>query len=248
LTIITALDFANADQALRFVDSIDPELTRLKVGKELFSAAGPGFVDAVQSRGFDVFLDLKFCDIPNTVAGALASAVDLGVWMVDVHASGGPRMLDAARQAVPLMRGGEGTRLIAVTVLTSMDITELKAVGIADSPQDQVKRLAILAADAGLDGVVSSPLEVPLIRSLGYNPFITVTPGVRPQPGNSSTSTLTTAGQAGDDQKRVMTPTDAVRAGSDYLVIGRPITQAADPVGVLRDLHAELASASASPA
>ena len=239
--IITALDFADADTALGFVDTLDPELPRLKVGKQLFTRAGPQFVDAIQQRGFDVFLDLKFFDIPNTVAAALSVAVDMGVWMVNVHAGGGPHMLEAARKAVPPVHEGVGTRLIAVTVLTSMDSAELLAVGVPDVPEQQVRRLGTLAFDHGLDGVVCSPLEVPLIRALANRRFLTVTPGVRPQ--STSATPISTAGQAGDDQRRIMTPANAIRAGSDFLVIGRPITRAAQPLAVLRALRAEIDAA-----
>lgn len=251
--IITALDFADADTVLGFIDTLDPELTRLKVGKQLFTRAGPLLVDAIQQRGFDVFLDLKFFDIPNTVAAALSVAVDMGVWMVNVHAGGGPHMLEAARKAVPPVHEGVGTRLIAVTVLTSMDSAELLAVGVPDLPEQQVRRLGTLAFDHGLDGVVCSPLEVPLIRRLAsaaasasenspaQRQFLTVTPGVRPQ--STSGASISTAGQVGDDQRRVMTPADAIRAGSDFLVIGRPITGAVQPLVVLRALHAEINAA-----
>ena len=234
--IITALDFGSDKEALAFVDTIDPSLTRLKVGKELFTTAGPSFVEQLQRKGFDVFLDLKFHDIPNTVAGALSAAVRLGVWMVNVHASGGPRMLEAARRAVPVADGTAGTRLIAVTVLTSMDNAELASVGVARSANEQVEALTKLAVEQGIDGVVCSPREVSRIRTMTPNSFLTVTPGVRPA----------NAGVANDDQRRTMSPADAVKAGSSYLVIGRPITQASNPLDVLRLLNQDVGSAAQS--
>ncbi len=235
--IITALDFNNAKDALALADKIDPQASRVKVGKELFTIAGPALVEQLQRKGFDVFLDLKFHDIPNTVAGALKAAASLGVWMVNVHASGGPAMLSAARAAIaPFMDTG-GTRVIGVTVLTSMDEEQLSATGVAATPAQQVMRLASLVKQAGLDGVVCSPKEVGLIRQNIDGPFITVTPGVRP-----IASLVSSAGGQADDQRRVMTPADAVAAGSDYLVIGRPITQAVDPQqaldAIVHELHA----------
>ena len=229
--IITALDYDNSIAALEFVDRINPELTRLKVGKELFTRAGPQFVEQLQARGFDVFLDLKFHDIPNTVAGALSAAASLGVWMVNVHAAGGPRMLDAARKAIPAYTQSGGTRLIAVTVLTSMDDAELQSVGVSHTAQDQVKKLTQLSVDHGLDGVVCSAQEVSHIRSFVPSSFLTVTPGVRPAVGSVS----------GDDQRRTMTPQEAAQAGSDYLVIGRPITQSDNPVESLQTIQSQIA-------
>ncbi len=228
--IITALDFNNPKAAIEFADQIDPALSRLKVGKELFTVAGPALVEALQKKGFDVFLDLKFHDIPNTVAGALSAAASLGVWMVDVHACGGPRMLEAARKAVTPAGATGGTRLIAVTVLTSMDKSELSAIGIDKTPQQQVATLAQLTIDQGLDGVVCSPQEVALINGLTSDSFLTVTPGVRPASANIKA----------DDQRRVMTPSEAIAAGSSYLVIGRPITQSDNPLQTLKDIHAQI--------
>jgi len=230
--IITALDYNSADQALAFVEKIDPSLTRLKVGKELFTAAGPSLVEALQKQGFDVFLDLKFHDIPNTVAGALSVAVSMGVWMVNVHACGGPRMLEAARTAVPVAGQNGGTRLIAVTVLTSMNDAELNKVGVQQSAESQVLALTQLAINQGLDGVVCSAREVGLIRSISPASFLTVTPGVRPATANINN----------DDQRRVMTPADAVKAGSSYLVIGRPITQAENPLESLQQINKQISS------
>ena len=225
--IITALDFDNSTKALEFVELIDPSLTRVKVGKELFTLAGPVLIEQLQQRGFDVFLDLKFHDIPNTVAGALKAAASLGVWMVNVHASGGPRMLDAARSAVPVAQGNAGTRLIAVTVLTSMDHKELGSIGVSNSPQQQVQNLATMTAEHGLDGVVCSAQEVAEIKKCTPEHFLTVTPGVRPASNDVK----------GDDQKRTMTPVEAVLAGSSYLVVGRPITQAVNPRQTLVDMN-----------
>lgn len=229
--IITALDYNTAAAALEFVDKIDPALTRLKVGKELFTCAGPALVEQLQNKGFDVFLDLKFHDIPNTVAGALSAAASLGVWMVNVHALGGPRMLDAARQAIPVA-SNDGTLLIAVTVLTSMDDSELHSIGVQHSAKEQVQRLTQLSVDHGLDGVVCSAQEVEQIRTFVPSSFLTVTPGVRPADG----------GVSNDDQRRIMTPIDAIKAGSNYLVIGRPITQASNPLESLQSIYSQLSS------
>lgn len=229
--IITALDYNTSAAALDFVDKIDPALTRLKVGKELFTRSGPPLVEQLQKKGFDVFLDLKFHDIPNTVAGALSAAASLGVWMVNVHASGGPRMLDAARKAIPVSNN-DGTLLIAVTVLTSMDDAELQSIGVQGSAKAQVQRLTQLSVDHGLDGVVCSAQEVEQIRSSVTSSFLTVTPGVRPVDGEVNN----------DDQRRVMTPLEAIRAGSNYLVIGRPITQASNPLEALQNIYSQIAS------
>ena len=223
--IIVALDFADAASALKLVDQLDPALCRLKVGKELFTAAGPDFVRALVARGYEVFLDLKFHDIPNTVAAACRAAAGLGVWMLNVHASGGSRMMTAAREAL-----GNGPRplLIAVTVLTSMSAEDLGEVGVADAPPDQVLRLARLAQVCRLDGVVSSAQEAALLRAdLGAD-FRLVTPGIRP------------AGAEVADQRRVMTPAEALLAGATDLVIGRPITAAADPLAALRQIQTDI--------
>jgi orotidine-5'-phosphate decarboxylase len=225
--IVVALDYPDPEAARRFVARVRPELCRLKVGKELFVAAGPSFVEELVDQGYAVFLDLKFHDIPNTVAQACKTAARLGVWMINVHASGGPRMLAAAREA--LEGPGERPLLIAVTVLTSMGGEELRAVGVADEPETQVLRLAGLARDAGLDGVVCSAREAPALRQAMGEGFFLVTPGIRP------------AGSDAADQTRILTPAQAIRAGSDYLVIGRPITQAGDPVAALREIAAEIA-------
>lgn len=227
--VIVALDYPSADAARAFVAGVDPQLCRLKVGKELFTRSGPALVDELVGQGFDVFLDLKFHDIPNTVGQACAAAADLGVWMMNVHASGGRRMMTAAREALE-QRGGPRPLLIGVTVLTSMGAEDLAEVGVPVAPADQVMRLADLARAAGLDGVVCSPKESALLRHRLGEDFLLVTPGVRP------------AGSDIGDQKRVLTPADAIRQGSDYLVIGRPVTQAGDPVAVLRSINAEIMS------
>jgi orotidine-5'-phosphate decarboxylase len=224
--IIVALDYPSADAALQLVEQLSPELCRLKVGKELFTRAGPQLVESLVGQGFDVFLDLKFHDIPNTVASACHAAADLGVWMLNVHALGGGRMLESAREGVS--RAGHSPLLIAVTILTSMDETDLAAVGLAGSPLENVMRLARLAQHSGLDGIVCSSREVTPLRAELERDFKLVTPGIRP------------AGSQADDQRRIMTPVDAVTNGSDYLVIGRPVTQADDPVGVLRTINSEL--------
>jgi len=224
---------------------VEGELTRLKIGNQLFTVAGPAFVDYCQAKGFDVFLDLKYHDIPNTVASALEAAASLGVWMVNVHASGGPAMLSASRDAISqydrsAVTGG-GTRIIGVTVLTSLDHKQLSASGLDVDPAEHVARLAKLTREAALDGVVCSPHEVGLIRSIAKNNFLIVTPGVRPDPASTVPfSVISSHGGKPDDQLRTLTPFDAILAGSDYLVIGRPITQAASPVDVLAALAAEV--------
>lgn len=226
--VIVALDYPDAASALQLVDCLTPDLCRLKVGKELFTRAGPQLVEKLAGRGFDVFLDLKFHDIPNTVASACHAAADLGVWMVNVHALGGKRMLLAAREG--LERATQPPLLIAVTILTSMDTNDLAAVGLSGSPEDNVVRLATLAHESGLDGVVCSSRETVIIRNRLGPDFSLITPGIRP------------AGSQADDQRRVMTPADAIRAGSNYLVIGRPVTRADDPVSVLRTINSELSA------
>ena len=228
--IIVALDYANAADALAIVDRLTPELCRLKVGKELFTRSGPELVRELVGRGFDVFLDLKFHDIPNTVAQACRAAAELGVWMVNVHAQGGRKMMNAAREALAEY-GERRPLLIAVTVLTSLGAEDIAEVGLSGAPADNVLRLAALARDCGLDGVVCSPQEAADLKQRLGAGFRLVTPGVRP------------AGAAQGDQRRVMTPGDAVAAGADYLVVGRPITQAADPLAVLRSIEAEIGQA-----
>lgn len=226
--IVVALDYPDVESARRFVARIRPGLCRLKVGKELFVVAGPEFVRELVGQGYAVFLDLKFHDIPNTVAQACKAAARLGVWMVNVHASGGPHMLAAARESL------EGVcqrpLLIAVTVLTSMGDDELRAIGIDTDAQQQVMRLAALTRDAGLDGVVCSARESPALRQSMGKEFCLVTPGIRP------------AGSDRGDQTRTLTPVQALQAGADYLVIGRPVTQAVDPVDALQRICAEIAT------
>lgn len=226
--IIVALDFPSAQQALEFVEHLEPDMCRLKVGKELFTLAGPDLVRQLTDRGFDVFLDLKFHDIPNTVAQACKAAASLGVWMVNVHALGGRTMMQAAREGLDGVV--QPPLLIAVTILTSMASKDLQEVGLAADPQENVMHLAALAKASGLDGVVCSSREVTALRTALGNEFCLVTPGIRPTGSDSG------------DQKRVMTPTEAIRAGSDYLVIGRPITRADDPVATLEQLNLELAA------
>jgi orotidine-5'-phosphate decarboxylase len=226
--IIVALDFAAEAEALDLVDRLDPARCRLKVGKELFTRLGPALVDRLQRRGFEVFLDLKFHDIPNTVAAACAAAADLGVWMVNVHASGGLRMMEAARER--LNRYTQPPLLIGVTVLTSLDESDLTAVGCPGSPRERVLMLAALGRSAGLDGVVCSPQEAGPVRDALGGGFLRVTPGVRP------------AGALLGDQKRVMTPAEAIAAGADYLVIGRPITAVADPLAALIEIEQSLSA------
>ena len=225
--VIVALDYNSADEALSFVKKVSPESCKLKVGNELFTTAGPDFVRTLCDKGFGVFLDLKFHDIPNTVSRACEAAARLGVWLVNVHASGGAVMMRAAAEA--LAKFEHRPRLIAVTVLTSMDREQLGGIGLDLEPVEQVKRLAALAHDSGLDGVVSSAREVEAIKSICGRDFMCVTPGIRP-----ATAAL-------GDQKRVMTPAEAVKVGADYLVIGRPVTLADDPVATLESINNEIA-------
>jgi len=212
--IIVALDFSTKKACLDFLQNIDPERCRVKVGKELFTRSGPDLIRQINLEGYDVFLDLKFHDIPNTVAGALKVAADLGVWMVDVHASGGKAMLDASREALNYQ---QAPLLIAVTVLTSIGPEELSQIAVTNTPQQQVQVLADLAVDSGLDGVVCSAQETDFLRLQCPSDFKLVTPGIRPN------------GESVDDQKRVVIPRSALQQGSDFLVIGRPITQASNP-------------------
>ena len=226
--VIVALDYPDADSALQLVDRLEPGLCRLKVGKELFTRSGPALVADLAGRGFDVFLDLKFHDIPNTVASACHAAADLGVWMLNVHALGGERMLTAAREGIA--RASSSPLLVAVTILTSMDEHDLAAIGLAGEPAENVLRLAGLAHRCGLDGVVCSSRETAVLREQFGDSFRLVTPGIRP------------SGSKADDQRRVMTPVDAIKNGSTYLVIGRPVTRADDPVSVLRTINSELSA------
>jgi orotidine-5'-phosphate decarboxylase len=224
--IIVALDYPDAEQALLLVNQLTPDLCRLKIGKELFTSAGPQLIETVQDKGFQVFLDLKFHDIPNTVAKACEAAARLGVWMVNVHALGGKKMMQAAREAVDKFE--QRPRLIAVTILTSMDEQDISEVGLHGAPGDNVMSLARLAKDSGIDGVVCSPKEVAQLRQQLAGDFLLVTPGVRPQ------------GASQDDQKRTMTPKQALQSGASYLVIGRPITKADDPLKALTVICTEI--------
>jgi orotidine-5'-phosphate decarboxylase len=226
--IIVALDYPDPGAARAMLARLDPHRCRVKIGKELFTRAGPELVRAAVDAGFAVFLDLKFHDIPNTVAGACDAAADLGVWMVNVHAQGGPAMLDAARER--LERRATRPLLIAVTVLTSLEAADLDAIGCPGTPKERVLGLAGLAHRAGLDGVVCSPMEASALRAAFGAGFRLVTPGVRP------------ASAGVQDQKRVMTPAAAVAAGADDLVVGRPITAADEPLAVLAAIEAELAT------
>lgn len=225
--VIVALDFANADTAMNFVRTLDSDLCRVKVGKELFTSAGPDLVRQLHSLGFEVFLDLKFHDIPATTAKAVASAAELGVWMVNVHASGGEEMLKAAVAALQPY-GRLAPKLIAVTVLTSMSQAQLEGVGVARPLTAQVLSLAELAQQCGLDGVVCSAKEAPILRASLGDDFLLVTPGIRP------------AGSEYYDQKRVMTPEDALKAGVSYLVMGRPIREADNPNEMLQKIQQTL--------
>ncbi|AQQ01315.1 MULTISPECIES: orotidine-5'-phosphate decarboxylase [Pseudoalteromonas] len=222
--ILIALDYDDQQIALNFVKQLSPDTCRLKVGKEMFTYFGPAFVKELIDLGFDVFLDLKFHDIPNTVAKAVTAAAKMGVWMVNVHASGGFEMMHKAKLALEQF-GDKAPLLIAVTVLTSMDEKELKRLGIEKSPQEQVIYLARLAKEAGLDGIVCSAQEAKVLKVELGDKFKLVTPGIRPE------------GSDAGDQKRIMTPKQAIDAGSDYLVIGRPITKSNDPVKVLNDVN-----------
>ncbi|EEF80366.1 orotidine-5'-phosphate decarboxylase [Methylophaga thiooxydans] len=224
--IIVALDYANAEAALTMADQIDPKRARVKVGKELFTRSGPQVVDALVKRGFDVFLDLKYHDIPNTVAKACAAAADLGVWMLNVHTLGGGAMMSAAKEAVG--NTSDSPILIGVTLLTSMDKQTFDQIGLQGTMTDTVVRLATLAKNSGLDGVVCSAQEAtPLREQLGQD-FQLITPGIRP------------AGSDRGDQHRTMTPQQALAAGSHYLVIGRPITAATDSMQALLDIERSL--------
>ena len=226
--VIVALDYDNKETALSFVAQLDPSLCKLKVGKEMFTLFGPEFVKTLVSKGFDVFLDLKFHDIPNTVAKACKAAAELGVWMVNVHASGGVPMMKAAKEAIANSSHPQ-TKLIAVTVLTSMDQAQLSDVIDNVTPQQQVLRLCKLTQQAGLDGIVCSAQEAQLLRQTFTNEFLLVTPGIRPK------------GADAGDQKRVMTPDEAIDSGVSYLVMGRPITKADDPVAVLTSVNHSIA-------
>lgn len=226
--VIVALDFPTAHTAIELAQNLSPDLCRLKVGKELYTRSGPSLVEELQCMGFDVFLDLKFHDIPQTVAGAVRAAADIGVWMVNIHASGGRRMMDAAREVIA--GSTHKPLLIGVTVLTSMSDDDLLELGYHNSVQQRVLQLAALAAGSGLDGVVCSAMEASALREAHGPDFCLVTPGIR------------LAGDDAADQRRVVTPADAMKMGSDYLVIGRSVTAAADPLAALQRVHRELHS------
>lgn len=221
---IIALDFPTVAEALQLATRLDPSLCHVKVGKELFTQGGPGIIEHLIKLDYQVFLDLKFHDIPNTVAAACRAAADLGVWMMDVHAFGGTAMLEAARNS--LEKVSHPPLLMAVTVLTSLTESDLKALGITDKPLDQAHRLARLAQSAGMDGVVCSAHEANSLRKNLGQDFYLVTPGIRPASWENP-----------DDQRRTMTPRQALAAGADYLVIGRPVTRAADPLQALQSLY-----------
>ena len=226
--VIVALDYADAQSALKLVNQLNPDLCKLKIGKELFTAAGPQLVEQLVAKNFKVFLDLKFHDIPNTVKKACEAAANLGVWMLNVHASGGSTMMQAALEGVNKSR--HQPYLIAVTVLTSMNQADLNEIGIEYSVENQVLRLAKLTQQAGLHGVVCSAQEATLLKQHLKNDFLLVTPGIRP-----ATASL-------DDQSRVLTPAQAIKMGASYLVVGRPITQAENPIKVLEAIVQEIQS------
>jgi orotidine-5'-phosphate decarboxylase len=225
--VIVALDYPAAEPALALAEQLTPALCRLKVGKELYTRCGPPLVERLQAMGFDVFLDLKFHDIPNTVAGAVRAAGELGVWMVNVHAGGGRRMMEAAVESLQSIK--ERPMLIGVTVLTSMTEEDLRELGYRETAAQRVLRLAALSADSGLDGVVCSAMEAEDLRRARGSDFCLVTPGIR------------LAGDSADDQRRVVTPGEALAKGSDYLVIGRSVTGADNPLQALERVHQELA-------
>lgn len=264
--IIVALDFPDAKGALDLVSRLDPNLCRVKVGKELYTAAGPSLVEKLQQTGFGVFLDLKFHDIPNTVASACLAAAKLGVWMINVHALGGRAMMVAARDALSKLT--QRPRLIAVTLLTSMADADMREIGLAGNPQRAVLRLAYLVQECGLDGVVCSAQEAALLRQSCGAGFLLVTPGIRLRAEGADERTTENGGIVGqllhpmrmlrryaeaflavpmlgrgtlDDQKRIATPSEAVANGANYLVIGRPITRAPDPLAALRRICDEIA-------
>lgn len=224
--VIVALDYANAKEALSLVHQLDPTLCKLKVGKELFTATGPQLIEQLVAKDFKVFLDLKFHDIPNTVAKACEAASNLGVWMLNVHASGGTAMMQSALEGVN--KSKHNPYLIAVTVLTSMSQENLTELGVNNSLQTQVIKLASLTQQSGLHGVVCSAMEAEQLRKVTNKDFLLVTPGIRP--ANASV----------DDQTRVMTPSTALSKGASYLVIGRPITKAPNPIEALHSIHNEI--------
>jgi orotidine-5'-phosphate decarboxylase len=231
--LLVALDVPTSREAVELATALRGHVGGFKVGSQLFTSAGPDIVRSLVAQGDRVFLDLKFHDIPNTVAGAVEAASTLGVWMVNVHASGGGSMLEAARRAADKAEPGRRPLVVAVTVLTSLDAPTLTSVGVDKAPLDQAVHLARLAQNAGLDGVVASPQETAAIRAACGPGFVVVTPGIRG--GNAAPRT--------DDQRRTLAAGAALRAGSSYLVVGRPITAATDPVAAAKALAEELASA-----
>lgn len=224
--IIIALDMASDHDVMTLLRQLDPAQCRVKIGKELFTRYGPALVRQVSDLGFDIFLDLKFHDIPNTVNKAVIAAAELGIWMLTLHAAGGAEMLRAARDAVTASE--HKPLLVAVTLLTSLEQDDLAVQGVQRTPLEQVQRLASLAQECGMDGVVCSAAEAGELRKLLRKDFLLVTPGIRPQ------------GDAANDQKRIVTPAAAVQEGSDYLVIGRPITRAREPVAKLALIQEEI--------
>jgi orotidine-5'-phosphate decarboxylase len=224
--IIVALDYSNSINALEFVETIDPTLCKLKVGKELFTRCGPSFVSLLEKKGFDVFLDLKFHDIPSTVSKAIKAASDLGVWMTNLHASGGREMMEEAKNT--LDKSGSGMLLIAVTVLTSFNSKDLNEIGVLHDVNKQVNELAWLSKKSGMDGVVASAMEAEMLRKTHGDEFIIVTPGIRL---NSVKN---------DDQNRIVSPSQAIINGSNYLVIGRPVTRASNPSDILKRISHEI--------
>ncbi|MCK5896660.1 MAG: orotidine-5'-phosphate decarboxylase [Cocleimonas sp.] len=229
--LIVALDFSTREKALHFVSQLSPNDCKLKVGFELFVSTGPKLVEQLTQQGFDIFLDLKFHDIPNTVASVCKAAAKLNVWMMNVHAVGGLEMMSAARNALSNTSINPPPKLIAVSVLTSMSSEQLQQTGVKASAKDQVVHLSKLAQQAGLDGMVCSAQEATILRQALGQDFLLVTPGIRP------------AGTAKGDQERVMTPAAAIQAGADYLVVGRPITQAKKPLDVIQKINAEVRGA-----
>ena len=224
--IFVAIDHSNPNVASYLINQLKPELCGIKIGKELFTSAGPKFVQKVVDLGFMVFLDLKFHDIPNTVAQACFTAAKLGVFMLNVHIAGGSAMIEAARDKLDTLT--RPPKLIGVTVLTSLNDQDLTNLGFHLTTQALVEKWTNLGQQAGLDGIVCSAMEVKHLREKFQHPFLFITPGIRPQ------------AKTHDDQKRVMTPVAAIEAGSDYLVIGRPITQAKDPMAVLESIQNDL--------
>lgn len=228
--VIIAMDVSSREAGVSLAQKLDPRLCRLKVGMELFTAAGPAVVEDLRKLGFDIFLDLKFHDIPNTAAGAIRSAIGLNVWMVNVHCLGGRKMMETAANVAAHIRHEVRPLIIGVTVLTSMDAASLEEVGICDTPLDEVLRLAKLAQESGLDGVVCSGQEATAIRKATNESFALVTPGIRLSDGNQ------------DDQARIVTPEMAIQLGANFLVVGRPITGAADPIAALHDFTNRIAT------